>query len=340
MHECQGTWQALLVHLVQILDCIDERLKDEMDRRYESAFSLQFDVLTAASRYRLVPSFGRDGVRRISCNVSQFKKLTAHEYEDLLQVGHALVPPHQILSLSQVAIPVFDGLFPEPDNTRVLKLLFVMAHWQGLAKLRMHTDTTLDILDKTTQLLGCTLREFRDKTCSKYATRELKKEAEARQRRAKDAVSSTHGSQMQSARSHILQATINNGNDLASSSSAVSASSGIFAACGVSASPGASVTSGTPPLSSNHRTCKDATQATRRPKSFNLNTIKFHSLGDYAPTIARFGTTDSYSTSTVGYGFILLCDTRSNSCSRSSYTNTRNPGSHSQAAETLWRSWR
>ena len=34
-------------------------------------------------------------------------------------------------------------------------------------------------------------------------------------------------------------------------------------------------------------------------KTFNLQTYKFHSLDDYSRTIRRFGTTDSYSTSTV-----------------------------------------
>jgi hypothetical protein len=34
-------------------------------------------------------------------------------------------------------------------------------------------------------------------------------------------------------------------------------------------------------------------------KKFNLQTYKFHSLGDYADTIRRYGTTDSYSTERV-----------------------------------------
>ena len=34
-------------------------------------------------------------------------------------------------------------------------------------------------------------------------------------------------------------------------------------------------------------------------KKLNLNTYKFHALGDYVATIRRFGTTDSYSTQVV-----------------------------------------
>jgi hypothetical protein len=35
----------------------------------------------------------------------------------------------------QDAIPVFTGLLPEPHDGQVSKLLFVLAHWHGLAKL-------------------------------------------------------------------------------------------------------------------------------------------------------------------------------------------------------------
>ena len=35
-------------------------------------------------------------------------------------------------------------------------------------------------------------------------------------------------------------------------------------------------------------------------KTLNLNTYKFHALGDYVATIRLFGTTDSYSTQLVG----------------------------------------
>ena len=40
-------------------------------------------------------------------------------------------------------------------------------------------------------------------------------------------------------------------------------------------------------------------------KNFNLNTHKYHSLGDYIATIHRLGTTDSYNTTMV---YVLLID--------------------------------
>lgn len=83
----------------------------------------------------------------------------------------------------QCALPVFEGLLPEPHNKRVMDLLFVMTHWHGLAKLRLHTDGTLEIMDGVTTSLGNNLREFEKRTCSAFVTRELQKEANARIRR-------------------------------------------------------------------------------------------------------------------------------------------------------------
>jgi hypothetical protein len=40
-----------------------------------------------AFRFREIPPFGRDGVRKTTSNRSELKKMTAHDYEDMLQVG-------------------------------------------------------------------------------------------------------------------------------------------------------------------------------------------------------------------------------------------------------------
>lgn len=64
-----------------------------------------------------------------------------------------------------------------------MKLLYRTAEWHGLAKLRMHTDSTLNLLDKLTAEFGKLMRQFRDLTCSKFATIELPREVAARSRR-------------------------------------------------------------------------------------------------------------------------------------------------------------
>lgn len=84
---------------------------------------------------------------------------------------------------TQCSVPVFEGLLPEPHNTHILMLLHHFGHWHGLAKLRLHTDETLDILDDLTTILGDDLRTFKADTCASFQTKELQKEANARQRR-------------------------------------------------------------------------------------------------------------------------------------------------------------
>lgn len=63
-----------------------------------------------------------------------------------------------------------------------MNVLFALAHWHALAKLRQHTDLSLAILESVTTELGVLLRNFRDKTCTQYDTRELDREVAARTR--------------------------------------------------------------------------------------------------------------------------------------------------------------
>jgi len=82
--------------------------------------------------------------------------------------------------LIQCAILAFEGLLPEPHNTRILKFLFDLAHWDGLAKLRMHMEATLELLSQATIALGNGMCEFQAKMCSAFATHELECEWAAR----------------------------------------------------------------------------------------------------------------------------------------------------------------
>jgi len=123
----------------------------------------------------------------------------------------------------QCSIPVFEGLLPEPFNGMLLHLLYKAAEWHALAKLRIHTDSTLDLLEAVTREFGRLMRQFRDKTSDEFDTMELPRETSARKGGARSS----------------------------------------------------------------------------KKKKLNLNTYKFHALGDYVATIRLFGTTDSYSTQVV-----------------------------------------
>lgn len=79
---------------------------------------------------------------------------------------------------------VFDGLPDDDhDNRIILDMLFDYGCWHALAKLRLHTDETLDLLDVATVHLGQSTRTFARTTCKKYDTYELPRESAARGRR-------------------------------------------------------------------------------------------------------------------------------------------------------------
>lgn len=120
----------------------------------------------------------------------------------------------------------------------------------------MHSDLTLDVLDKLTTDIGVAIRFFSDEICPVYATYELPREMEARKRReAKKTSQNVEGT-----------------------SSA--------------AHPKVKVQAKGPKM-----------------KTYNMNTYKHHSLGDYVDEIRERGTTDSYSTEPVSlYSFMLTSE--------------------------------
>ena len=92
MHEFElGVWKTVFIHLLRILDCHDEGLKHELDRRYAYLKVQGAAILMAHLRFREIPSFGCDGIRKTTSNRSELKKMTAHDYEDMLQVSLELL---------------------------------------------------------------------------------------------------------------------------------------------------------------------------------------------------------------------------------------------------------
>jgi hypothetical protein len=83
----------------------------------------------------------------------------------------------------QCSIPTFEGLLPKKHDKIIQKLLFELATWHGLAKLRLHTESTLNDLENSGTRLGIILRKFKTRVCSEYATRDLPSEEAVRGRR-------------------------------------------------------------------------------------------------------------------------------------------------------------
>jgi hypothetical protein len=64
-----------------------------------------------------------------------------------------------------------------------MDLLFELSTWHGLAKLRLHTESTVRALESSTARLGIALRKFQATTCAAFVTKDLPSEEAARGRR-------------------------------------------------------------------------------------------------------------------------------------------------------------
>jgi nucleoid-associated protein YgaU len=83
-------------------------------------------------------------------------------------------------------MPVFEALLPNTGyGQAMISLIAICARWHALAKLRMHTDDTLQMLEEATTELGSQFRSFVRDVCEHIATRELPAEAAEREEREK-----------------------------------------------------------------------------------------------------------------------------------------------------------
>ncbi|KAG8697132.1 hypothetical protein FRC09_008057 [Ceratobasidium sp. 395] len=197
-----GVWKDFFIHLVRLLNSRG------------SAVTAEFNT-----RCRMIPTYPPDTIRKFSFDVSEMTKFAARDYEDVLQC----------------CLPAIEGLFTQEQYQRISKLIFTFAKWHALAKLRMHTESTLRALDSETTALGRRLRIFQKYSSVEFpSVVETNAEFEARKRREIRAAAT--------------------------------------------------------------RNTPSTKEFTKEPKHFNLNTPKFHSLGDFPKAIRLFGSTDSYST--------------------------------------------
>jgi hypothetical protein len=170
-----------------------------------------------------------------------------------------------------------------------MDLLFVLCTWHALAKLRLHTSSTLQALKATTKALGQQLRYWVKKTCSAFDTRELPKEESARHRRKAAAASKADKGKgtnipVNRGRGHRGRPSRGRGSTTPTRSTAASTLKAPIS------SKAKVQNRGNETLDTHHSKLR---------KLFSMCTYKLHALGQYVAAIARFGTTDSYSTQIV-----------------------------------------
>jgi hypothetical protein len=89
-------------------------------------------------------------------------------------------------------MPCFDGLFEDDAyNAQVLDLLYVMAYFHALEKMRLHTGCTIEAIKLATPVLGDELRSFKSLMADQIDTKETPREVAARARRATRKASKT-----------------------------------------------------------------------------------------------------------------------------------------------------
>lgn len=166
-----------------------------------------------------------------------------------------------------------EDLLPDKHNAQLLTLLYRLAEWHALAKLRMHTEDTLQRLETTTTAMGKELCSFRASSATAWICKELPSETAAL------------GRKLERKRAKVA------------------------AKAAVSEPPPASELIPRNPAepsialpTTDPKTPNVIPPLPKLPakvKTLNLFTYKLHALGDYVRTIRLFGTTDSYSTQIV-----------------------------------------
>jgi len=269
LHEIElGVWKGLFIHLLRILYAAGGDTIVALNSRYIQPLP-NIIYLLKPYRYRQIPTFGRDTIRKFANNASGMKKLAARDFEDLLQVLeltlHAYFCP---LTCLKCAIPVFEGLLPEVHDKIVMDLLFELATWHFLAKLRLHTESTVMALETSTTRLGAAFRKFTSITCEAYVTKALPSEEAARGRR---------------------QAAL--AQKKATSGKQPTNPSGTGGARGRRAAD--SKKRGT--------SDKEPTKPSKSERKYNLSAYKPHAIPDYAAYIRLNGTTDGFTSQVVSH---------------------------------------
>ena len=64
----------------------------------------QHQHIHGVHRFRLIPTFGRDTIRKFTGDTSAMKKMSARHFEDILQVGHVTRFATPSLNLSHLVL--------------------------------------------------------------------------------------------------------------------------------------------------------------------------------------------------------------------------------------------
>ena len=177
----------------------------------------------------------------------------------------------ELISSGQCAIPVFEGLLSAPGHDEILTdLLFELATWHALAKLRLHTESTVVALEHSTQRLGKAIRIFEEKLCAEYIAGKLPGDDAPRAKGKAKAVKTDQ----------VNPQGLSGDNAPRAKGKAKAVETG---------------------QADENKRAGGTKAGAKSKKVYNLNlkTYKLHALGHYAQAIRHFGPSDGYSTQAV-----------------------------------------
>ena len=160
----------------------------------------------------------------------------------------------------------------------------MLCTWHACAKLRLHMSSTFEILKNTPKALGKQMCYWVKKTCGAFKTRRLPKEESTRDRQK--AASKQKLSAKGNSTTSVSERGTTRGRGWRRGRPAGPLKGRSAAAASKVPKASASKDKGGSCASSTHTL-------------FSMCTYKLHALGDYVAAIARFGTTDNYSTQVV-----------------------------------------
>lgn len=191
LHEFElGVWKAVLIHLIRILLAAGGECIQTFDQR-----QVAYPLKSSITRPLICALLGSHWCLRLAATQydvsAPMSPLSNSSPRVISRIGYRYIACLLILcallisstTFLQCILPVIEGLLPPPHNKIVLDTIFQLATWHALAKLRLHSESTLTFFDEVTRSLGQVIRLFKSKVCPAYDTKELPGETISCQRR-------------------------------------------------------------------------------------------------------------------------------------------------------------
>jgi hypothetical protein len=191
LHEFElGVWKAVLTHLIRILDVCGEQSMQTFNKRFVlchlcvSLLTIQ-TIVCEILHYLGWILFG--GFPITSPSLKKWLRVTMRIYYRY-DIDHRCLITLTHYDYFQVIIPAIEGLTADPHDSQITELLYQLATYHALAKLRIHTEDTLSCWESVIRQMTQSLRDFQATSTQSFKTKETTRERNARLKRTQGRV--------------------------------------------------------------------------------------------------------------------------------------------------------